>query len=184
MPGAHPKWRAPRGNAGILGGFLFLEQGLDVGGVEVAEVEAGAAAFGRKGDAVGDGAGGGVGVVLHGAHGEVGGKDDDEEAVLVDVHHEGAEIFALLIHAGEVVFIHELRHELHGVVSVGTEGGESGGVDRIRVATLVNEVTGLLHEQSDVCFALGEQFTHHAVYVIDIFLNKRWELAHINMSAS
>jgi hypothetical protein len=34
-----------------------------------------------------------------------------------------------------------------------------------------------------VGFALGEQVTHHAVYMIDVFLVELWELAHINMSA-
>src|SRR5947207_9073765 len=87
---------------------LFAEEGSRVRKVEFRKVQARARLpiigrfhlFGdlfRRGD----------GVVFHGPDTDLGVKDDGEEAILVDVHHEHAASVALLIDAAEIVFADE-----------------------------------------------------------------------------
>lgn len=163
----------------MLGSLSPLEERLNVLRIEIAQVEVcpGASLRG-DGDPIGDGTNGRRSVVLHRSHSEVGREHDDQEAVFIDIHHQGGVALPLLVHAREVAFVHQARHELHRVVGVRAKCREGSGVDLFRIAALVDEVSGFLDEERDVGLALLEQLAKHNVDVVDVVLIQLWKLAH------
>lgn len=116
--------------------------------------------------------------MFYGADADLGAENDDEDAMFIDIEHERAEVFTLLIEAGKVLFAEESGHELDGVEGVGSESGHDLGVELLALAGLMEEVSGLLDQEGGAGFTLGQQIAQQICKLLDIVLIELREIGH------
>jgi hypothetical protein len=159
---------------------FFAEQRRGIGHVRQRKVQSGlGCAVAGLLHLLGDLFDGGIGVVFDRSYADLRPEDDGQEAELIDVDDEHAELVPLLIDAAEVGFRHQTGDALRGGERRGGQGREGRGVELFGVARLRDQETAFIDQQARAGFALLEQLAQTAIQLLNVFLDQLGEGGHI-----